>query len=419
MKDIQTIFAEGNLKKALKKLHHHIREHAPDWEPSVLVLKSNFAHLEKQELDNVISAEEASRERNRITSSALDLLAQTEAGEPSPPPSIDPAKEEMPPAPVMNQKIENTTNITGSHIQVEGSKDVVIGSGNTINKQVVNALGKWQFWAILGGIVLVGGFGVFGLQNLSGGQETVVSSVRSVQQELEALAEEKPELKEQLEDLKQQLQSGLAAMKQENYPLAIEQLEQLVQQAPIANLYLDLATAYEKNGQLQKAYETRSKAKSIDPSLFRVKKASEISGKYLDLLAPENGPEAAIVSNAKIEALADGELKPQTVSKYEWAIYNFNEERTATIDRVDFYIPNRNSSHPVDFEILVSMEMTEDSFTSVGVFKPLNALNKKTPFQEFTFEPVKAKYVKVIIGDQHGVWDSAVIYEMKVWGRLR
>ena len=422
MKEIQRIFAQGNTEEALQKLHEYIQKKDPNWEQAVLLLKASYAHLQKQELLNTINPEEANRERNRINAHGLSLLEQVTMGK-SPKRTFTELKNQFwnPEIEnIMSQEGQNNTNISNANINIQSSSEVLIGSGNTVNKKIVNALGKWQFWLIILGIIGLATFGFFGINSLSGGQDTVVTSVQDLEDELQMLAEEKPELKQQLSDLQAQLKTGLQSLRSENYTDAIKNLEQLVQKAPIAGAYQSLAIAYEKEGDIEKAYAMRNQAQKINPEVFATKNATKIKGKYVNLLAPENGGELIIATNPKLEKAINGQLDYNVFEPNSWAVFGFNESRIALIDRFDFYIPKSSGRTPKAIELFVSTESETGPFDTLAVFNPLNALIKKKPFQEFPFKSVQAKYVKVVIVDSYeGFLNAPYIYEIRLWGKLK
>lgn len=417
---IQPLLVSGQTTVALQQLQSQV---PASWQQSVLLLRASLSQLEKEVMNGMISSEEAQRRRNQINASTLQLLDKLESGGTTPESLFQELKSNY-----WNQNIaqemakqeENNTNISGSNINISGSSDVVIGSGNTVTKKIFKALGRWQFWTLLVVLAIIVGFMFFGGREVMSQQDANYTSLGQIQAQLEALIAQKGEgFADQLPQLKEQLVTGMKALKKEDYPTAIKELKELANQAPLASVYKNLAYAYEQNGQIDEAYFMRTEALRVDPNAFFPQKAAEIKGKHVDLLAPENGGEIVVTSDPNMERLLDFYLSRISVNVGSWAVFGFNEGHLAIIDRVDFFIPASDDYNPRHFELLVSTASENGPFTSIGKFEPQNAFIKKKPFQEFSFEPVKAKYVKIIMGPQQTDFSYVGIYEMRLWGKLQ
>lgn len=423
MTHIHQLLAAGRTADALERLQEHIQDKAPKWRQPILLLRASWAQLEKERRQGIISGEEAERRRNRINAAALQLAENLESGLAAP----EELWRELKPqfwneniAEVMKKQEQNQTNISGSNINIEGSSDVIVGSGNTVSKKIVNALGRWQFWGILVVLGGLGAFGYFGGMEIIDQQEVAYASLSEIRQELSKLAEERGEdFQARVPEIEAQAKSGLKAMKKGDYQTAIRELEAAAGKAPLASLYKDLAYAYEQEGNIEKTYQMRNRAREIDPNAYGVRSASEIKGKYLNLLAAENGGELLVASDPRMERLVNESTELFAVDKNAWAVFGFNEERPALIDRVDFYIKETRYLNPASFEVQTSLESPNGPFTSAGIFEPQNAFVKRKPFQEFTFAPVEAKYVKIIIGPAHDHPSATYPSELRLWGRLQ
>lgn len=80
-----------------------------------------------------------------------------------------------------------------------------------------------------------------------------------------------------------------------------------------------------------------------------------------------------------------------------WAIFSFNDESEKSIGRVrmmcDTGIPNKRGDYITKFTVMVSTTgMEEADFTAAGTFE-----NTTGDWNDFTFTPVSAKYVKLVI----------------------
>ena len=424
MTTIHDLLAGGRTAEALEQLQEHIQSHAPKWRQTVLLLRASWAQLEQEIRQGLVSGEEAERRRNRINAGALQLAENLKSGLATPEELWQELKSQFwneNIAEAMSKQEQNQTNISGSNINIEGSSEVIIGSGNTVTKKIFNALGRWQFWGIL---VVLGGLGIFGYfggMEILEQQEAAYASLSEIRQELAKLAEERGgSFQSKVPGIEAQAKSGLQALKKGDYQTAIKELSAAADQAPLASLYKDLAYAYEQDGNIEKAYQMRKRAKEIDSDAYAARPAEEIKGQYLNLLASENGGELLASSNPDMaDAISENLQNYAWVSPNDWAVFGFNQERPALVDRLDFYIPESSNGNLQSFELQVGMESTNGPFTSVGVFEPQNAYIQKKPFQEFSFGPVEARYIKIILGSPHGNTGGAYVHELRLWGRLR
>ncbi len=123
----------------------------------------------------------------------------------------------------------------------------------------------------------------------------------------------------------------------------------------------------------------------------------ESISKEVNLLAPDQGGQAILVPS-------DGWLKPVSgngdqaagVNVGGEAIYAFKDEKPATFSKFSLLITGADPSNIKEFELLVADDW-HGEFQSLGKFATLNALVVKTPYQEFTFPPTKARYLKIRI----------------------
>lgn len=260
LSSVQRLLAAGRTAEALAQLQDHILKKAPKWRQSALLLRAGWSQLEKEVMGGLISGEEAERRRNRVNAGALQLLENLESGLTTP----EELWQELKPqfwndtiAEEMKKQEQNSTDISGSNIHIEGSSDVVTGSGNMVIKKIINALGRWQFWSILLVLAGLGVFGFFGGQEILGNQEEAYASLSIIQKELARLAEERGEdFEQQLPEIENQLASGMKALKKEDYKTAAQELEAAAEKAPLASVYKNLAYAYEQEGKIEKAYES-------------------------------------------------------------------------------------------------------------------------------------------------------------------
>jgi hypothetical protein len=73
-------------------------------------------------------------------------------------------------------------------------------------------------------------------------------------------------------------------------------------------------------------------------------------------------------------------------------VYAFKNERLATFDTFAVLIPGRGENVK-EFELLAGNDSPTGDFDSIGKFTTVNAKVIKSPYQEFKFPPVTAKYL--------------------------
>lgn len=423
MNDFHHLITSGRTEEALERLQTHIQTKAPAWQQSIVLLRASWAQLEKETLEGVISSEEAELRRNRIQAGALQLAEQMEQPNARPDDLWQELKGEL-----WNEDIaesvnaHNYTDLDDAKIEIEDSSEVIIGSGNTVNRNIFKALGRWQFWGLLLILVIIGAYLVFGSQQLLGQQEATFNSLEEIRQELNRLADEGGERwQEQLPELENQLAVGMKALQKGDYQTATQQLEAVAKVAPLATVYQNLAYAYEQEGKIEEAYQMRQKARQIDSDIFAPKPAETIKGRYVNLLAPEHGREVLAVTDRTLEALVDGELtRTGNLMPDGWIVFAFNQERPAVIDRLDYYVPASNRYTLSALEIWTSTQSADGPFDSVGLFSVQNVHLTRQPFQEFSWKPIQAKYVKIKLGNPFaGENYPSRGYEMRLWGQLR
>jgi hypothetical protein len=139
----------------------------------------------------------------------------------------------------------------------------------------------------------------------------------------------------------------------------------------------------------------------------------------VDLLSAQNGGQLLLAPNNEWAAVVDGKVDVnQSVRVGEAAVFAFKGDRPATFDRFAMLIP-RSGRNPKEFELLAGDESPTGAFRTIGTFNPQDARVFKTNgWQEFTFPPVTARYLKVRLRANYEdtVWIE--LYEFKLTGRL-
>jgi len=84
-------------------------------------------------------------------------------------------------------------------------------------------------------------------------------------------------------------------------------------------------------------------------------------------------------------------------------VYAFRNEQAATFDTFMMLIPDTSGLNIKDFELLVGNETPLGAFRSIGQFQTKNIRLYPSPWQEFKFEPVRARYFKLHV---ISAWDA-------------
>lgn len=410
MDHIKSLLVSGNLEAGLEQLQQHLQQRYPDWEETALLLKANYADLEQHQFRQTLEPDEIASRRNRLLVAALEVLESIETGDKQPADVLDRLQQTE-----GIIQTQNTTRLSDVEFKVEEGADVVIGSGN----KIFRALGRWQFWVLLLAIAALGTVGFFFGRSLASGQADLQSSFEAMRTELLAAVADQPDLQGRLPEFRSQLDAIELALQEERLPNAIAKLKQLADQTGSGIAYKELAHLYEANGQIEKAYYARYQAEQKDPSVFSPAPANALKGKYLNLLAPENGGELLESTRPNYQQLIDGSLNGTSLAK-GYGIYSFAEDQLAEINRFDWYVQQTNSCNATGIVLQVSTEAPDGPYTTVDTLRPRDAYSKRTPLQEFEFEPVRVRYLKLIFEETvKPNCGSVLAYELRVWGRLK
>ena len=84
-------------------------------------------------------------------------------------------------------------------------------------------------------------------------------------------------------------------------------------------------------------------------------------------------------------------------------VYAFRNEQAATFDTFMMLIPDTSALNIKDFELLVGNDTPLGTFHSIGQFQTKNIRLYPSPWQEFKFEPVRARYFKLHV---ISAWDA-------------
>jgi hypothetical protein len=112
----------------------------------------------------------------------------------------------------------------------------------------------------------------------------------------------------------------------------------------------------------------------------------------INLLAPENGGHMLIASSDDWATTISGNEHGQSLDVGKSAFFAFKDEHSATFDIFTMLIPGTDDSNVKEFELLQGNESPTGRFESIGKFQTQNMKLFNTPYQEFKFSPVTAKY---------------------------
>jgi hypothetical protein len=146
---------------------------------------------------------------------------------------------------------------------------------------------------------------------------------------------------------------------------------------------------------------------------------ASLSGKRVNLLAKENGGQLVAAPDT---------IWTKSIKDYDdlqgWAgsgegVFAFKDEGPATFDTFAILIPKTHEANLNEFELLTGNESPTGHFESIGQFATQNVRLMNSPYQEFKFPPVKAKYLKVKLLTNHlGRKGSAVLHKFQLMGTL-
>jgi hypothetical protein len=139
------------------------------------------------------------------------------------------------------------------------------------------------------------------------------------------------------------------------------------------------------------------------------------NSRRVNLLAAENGGAVVAASDDQWAQLIDGKENEAYIGQ-GIGVFGFRDGRRATFDTFAVLVSSMADSNLRDFELLAGNGSPTGAFESIGTFRTQNIKLFKTPFQEFTFPAVTAKFLKVRPIDNHGGNGSVWAREFQLWG---
>lgn len=182
--------------------------------------------------------------------------------------------------------------------------------------------------------------------------------------------------------------------------------------APVTAKYLKVVFATDHGGGYIAAYDLRLFGQ-IDATAQAAAAVQSSAG--IDLLAQANGGMLLGAPNDEWMKLNDGAEDRATTYAGE-GIWAFADEKPATFDAFEVLIPAADQYNLKDFELLVADDSPTGPFRSIGQFTTQNMKLMQSPYQRFTFPPVTARYLKVVLKTDHGGGYVAA-YEFRLIGQ--
>lgn len=153
--------------------------------------------------------------------------------------------------------------------------------------------------------------------------------------------------------------------------------------------------------------------------------ASETASSSINLLDPKTGGQVVVATKDDwAKTIVANKGNGQQFDLTDWVVYAFKDELPATFDVFTVLIPGAGKNVK-EFELLAGNDSPTGEFTSIGQFKTTNAKVIKSPYQEFKFPPLTAKYLKVRLLSG---WDQyypeiygykITVYQFQLFGRLK
>jgi hypothetical protein len=142
----------------------------------------------------------------------------------------------------------------------------------------------------------------------------------------------------------------------------------------------------------------------------------------MNLLSPANGGHLMAAPDKSWQHAIDddGENWQYIQARNGDGVYAFRNEQAATFDTFRMLIADTSDLNVKEFELLAGNESPTGAFESIGTFQTQNIRLYPSPWQEFTFSTVRARYLKVHVISAWGAgWNgSPKVVEWQLLGTL-
>ena len=147
----------------------------------------------------------------------------------------------------------------------------------------------------------------------------------------------------------------------------------------------------------------------------------QLSSKADNLLASDNGGHLIVASGDVWIGTIDGKEEFNQIhnglASHAEAVYAFKDEKPATIEMFTMLIPGTGDNIVKEFELFIGNDSPTGPFESLGKFRTQNIKLFKTPYQEFKFPAIKAKYLKIKLLSTYG-WPHPDVPEVQLFGSV-
>ncbi len=419
MEEIFQFVQNGQTEAALDWLESRRSTYVPHAQKAIVLLRAAWIHLKNQQQLGLISGEEAERIHNRINMGVLDVgqdIAWKGGGQNINLQGIETDLANEATLQIVQQIEKGEFHMAGGHqVRVGQADNVVIGSGNTITTRVNKGWGVAQYASVLLGILLLGWGGWYALRHMGRSADSMLLSLSAIQADIDALAEKDASVQTAFnEALKTELDQGWNALQGNRLTDAIVHLSKVAEVAPAPRLLLQLGLAYRRDHQENQAERYILKAFESDPALKK-EYIQSLAGQRINLLNVTNGAALVRATDGGMEQLLHYFSAYSGAFPSE-AIFAFGNGKPATFDLFQIYIKEVHQYNPRLIE-LSAADAVEGPYRLVKTIETENAF-LAGGFQEFSFPPVTAPFVKMRVLDTHGKTTFGWIGEIRLMGAL-
>ena len=140
-------------------------------------------------------------------------------------------------------------------------------------------------------------------------------------------------------------------------------------------------------------------------------------GPIVNLVSKEAGGQIVAAPGAAWGKIISGNDKDRISADPGEAIFAFKDDKPATITSFSVLVPSTSKYNLKDFELATANDLS-GPFKSIGKFTTKNIRLFRTPYQEFKFQPVAAKYLRFKTLTRHdGAAANMYLYQVRIMGR--
>ena len=168
------------------------------------------------------------------------------------------------------------------------------------------------------------------------------------------------------------------------------------------------------------AHSARPAAGSDSEQAAPLNNQANTSSGRINLFAPEAGTRILVASSDNWKYTIDNSEDMRQIDHGIGmeAVYGFKDDRPATFDEFTMLIQGTETFNIKEFELFAGNDSPTGHFNSIGKFQTQNVKLFKTPYQEFRFAPITAKYLKFKLISTYD-WPHPNIYEFQLFGSLK